>query len=79
VAVKAIPDIAAAAILKPLTVMVTPLLQPARPLAIALALPRPGTLLLNSDPKRTVQLSTDRLRRTFSLTGAEANRTNIGT
>jgi len=58
--------------LKALTVMVTPLSEPARLLDIALNLARPAALLLISDPDRAVQLPTDQLARTFGLTGAEA-------
>jgi len=58
--------------LKPLTVMVTPLSEPAQPLDIALDLARPEALLLISDPERAVQLPTDRLTHAFGLTAAEA-------
>ena len=58
--------------LKPLTVMVTPMSEPAQPLDIALDLPRPEALLLVSDPERAVQLPTDRLTHAFGLTAAEA-------
>jgi len=58
--------------LKPLTVMVTPMSEPAQPVDIALDLPRPEALLLVSDPERAVQLPTDRLTHAFGLTAAEA-------
>jgi DNA-binding CsgD family transcriptional regulator/PAS domain-containing protein len=58
--------------LKPLTVMVTPMSEPAQPMDIALDLPRPEALLLISDPERAVQLPTDRLTGAFGLTAAEA-------
>jgi DNA-binding CsgD family transcriptional regulator/PAS domain-containing protein len=58
--------------LKPLTVMVTPLSEPAQPMDIALDLPRPEALLLISDPERAVQLPTARLTHAFGLTAAEA-------
>jgi len=58
--------------LKPLTVMVTPLSEPASLMDITFDLPRPEALLLLSDPDRAVQLPTDRLTHAFGLTAAEA-------
>src|SRR5262249_60576105 len=58
--------------LKPLTVMVTPMSEPAQPVDIALDLPRPEALLLVSDPERAVQLPADRLTHAFGLPAARA-------
>jgi len=60
--------------LRPLTVMVTPLAAPGRfaDAALDFDLGRPTALLLISDPERAMQLPTERLARTFGLTGAEA-------
>jgi DNA-binding CsgD family transcriptional regulator/PAS domain-containing protein len=57
---------------RPLAAMVTPLSVPVSPIDIALDATRPAALLLINDPDRAVQFPTDRLARTFGLTGAEA-------
>jgi DNA-binding CsgD family transcriptional regulator len=58
--------------LKALSVMVTPLVTPARAPDLALDLARPAAMLLISDPDRAVALPADRLARAFGLTAAEA-------